>query len=348
MIVKAMVKTQKGEGFVEILERPIPVPGDNEVLIRVAFTGICGTDIHILHDQFSYWPPVIMGHEFSGVVEKVGAKVTGYQKGDRVVGEPHNKACGKCHLCRNGKIQICDEKRSIGWGIDGAFAPYLVMPEHLLHKIDDAVTMQQAAMAEPAAIVAHQLLEKAKVTPGDYVVIMGMGAIALLAAQMAKVAGAGKVVMCGCDSDTGIRLKVAEKLNCIDRFVNVQHENILEIVNAETENRGADLVVEASGAAPAITNAINIVKKAGRICAIGLCSREEISVPWNTAMKKAIDIQFNMSSSYNGWDIALKLLASGKLKVDEMIEVDQLENWRSAFSRLEKGEAIKMLLKCED
>ena len=154
--MKALVKKEKGKGFVEILECDKPVPKANEVLIKVAYTGICGTDIHILHDEFSYWPPVIMGHEFSGVVEEVGEGVTGYQKGDRVVGEPHNLACGKCHLCRNGKIQICDSKRSIGWGIDGAFAAYLCMPENLLHKVSDKISLKSAAASNCGQSCPHR------------------------------------------------------------------------------------------------------------------------------------------------------------------------------------------------
>lgn len=246
--MKALVKVQKGDGFVELRECPKPVPKADEVLIRVAYTGICGTDIHILHDQFSYWPPVILGHEFSGVIEETGDAVTGLKAGDRVVGEPHNLACGKCFLCRNGNIQICDSKRSIGWGIDGAFAPYLVMPEKLLHKVSDRISLKAAAMAEPCAIVAHQLLERTGVRPGDYVAVMGMGAIALIAAQMAKAAGASRVVMCGCESDTGVRLAAAERLGCCDRFIHVQKEDAAAVIYDETGNIGADVVVEASGA----------------------------------------------------------------------------------------------------
>ena len=171
----ALIKRAKGEGQMGLDERPIPVCGEDEVLIRVAYSGICGTDIHILHDQFAYYPPVILGHEFSGEIVQIGQRVTGFSVGDRVVGEPHNRACGKCHLCRNGHIQNCADKRSIGWGIDGAFTDYLVMPEKLLHKIPDTLSLPEAAMAEPCAIVAHQLLERARVTPGDTVVVMGMG-----------------------------------------------------------------------------------------------------------------------------------------------------------------------------
>lgn len=345
--MKALVKKEKGEGFVELLERPVPTCGEDEVLIRVAYGGICGTDIHILHDQFAYYPPVILGHEFSGEVVEVGERVTAFAKGDRVVGEPHNKACGKCYLCRNGHIQNCMDKRSIGWGIDGCFASYVVMPEKLLHKIPEGVSLTAAAMAEPAAIVAHQLLERARVTPGDNVVIMGVGPIALLAAQMARIAGAGKVILCGCTGDIAYRLQIAKQLNCYDRFIDVLQEDAVGSILEET-GIGADLVVEASGAGSAIRTAIRVLKKRGRLCAIGMTAAPTVEVPWNEAMMKVLDVQFNMSSSYNGWNIALNLMGTGKLQVEPMIGVRPLSGWKEAFADLEAGRAMKLLLKPED
>lgn len=339
----ALVKTQKGDGFFSLEEREIPSYGEDEVLIKVAFGGICGTDIHILHDQFTYYPPVIVGHEFSGVVEAVGSRVTLYKKGDAVVGEPHNLACGKCYLCRNGHIQNCMDKRSIGWGIDGCFTTYLVMPEKLLHKVPASLSLKEAAMAEPAAIVAHQLLERAGVTPGDKVVIMGVGPIALLAAQMARIAGAGKIILCGCTGDIDYRLKIAKELDCYDVFVDVLKEDALSVIMKETEI-GADLVVEASGAGSAIRTGIKALKKRGRMCAIGMTAAPTVEIPWNEAMMKVLDVQFNMSSSYNGWNIALSLMESGKLRVEPMIEVRPLEKWENAFSDLESGRAMKILL----
>ena len=339
----ALVKTQKGDGFFSLEEREIPSYGEDEVLIKVAFGGICGTDIHILHDQFTYYPPVIVGHEFSGVVEAVGSRVTLYKKGDAVVGEPHNLACGKCYLCRNGHIQNCMDKRSIGWGIDGCFTTYLVMPEKLLHKIPESLSLKEAAMAEPAAIVAHQLLERAGVTPGDKVVIMGVGPIALLAAQMARIAGAGKIILCGCTGDIDYRLKIAKELDCYDVFVDVLKEDALSVIMRETEI-GADIVVEASGAGSAIRTGIKALKKRGKMCAIGMTAAPTVEIPWNEAMMKVLDVQFNMSSSYNGWNIALALMESGKLRVEPMIEVRPLEKWENAFSDLESGKAMKILL----
>ena len=344
--MKAIVKTQKGEGFMELQERDIPAISDDEVLIKVEYAGICGTDIHIKHDQFPYWPPVIMGHEFSGTVTEVGGGVTDFAAGDKVVGEPHNLACGKCHLCRNGKSQLCENKRSIGWGIDGGFAEYVKMPERLLHKIPEGVSLKTAAMAEPCAIVAHQVLERTHITPGDYVVIMGMGPIAIIAAQMARVAGAGRIIMCGCTSDIDVRLKIAENTGCLDRFINVQTDNCVDEIMTETAGKGADIVIEASGAASAVKSAIFALKKTGTFCGIGMTNNEEILVPWNTAMRKAIDIKFNMSSSYNGWNIALNLMAAKKLMLDGLIKVMPLDAFEEAFCLLETGKAIKVLFDC--
>ncbi len=343
----ALVKYQRGVGNVRLEERLTPSCGDGEVLIKVAYGGVCGTDIHIFRDEFSDYQPSVLGHEFSGEIVKTGKNVTGFKIGDRVVGEPHNKACGKCYLCRNGHIQNCAEKRSIGRGLDGCFAKYLVMPEELLHKIPDGVSMEAAAMAEPAAIVAHQLLERARVTAGDKVVIMGVGPIALLAAQMARAAGAGMIILCGCTSDIDYRLKIAESLDCYDRFIDVQTEDAVSIITELTQI-GADIVVEASGAPSAIRTSIKVLKKWGRLCAIGMTAAPTVEIPWNDAMVKVIDIQFNMSSSYEGWNIALSLMASGRLKLEPMIGIRALSDWEAAFADIEAGRAMKLLLKPED
>ena len=139
--MKALVKTQKGAGNLELRDVRVPHPGPGEVLLQVQAVGICGTDLHIRDDQFPYWPPVTLGHEFCGRVTELGPGVTHVAEGDRVVGEPHNRACGHCYLCRTGNIQICVGKRSPGWGVDGAMAEYLVMPKVLLHKLPRALAI---------------------------------------------------------------------------------------------------------------------------------------------------------------------------------------------------------------
>jgi len=131
--VKALVKTAKGPGFIEIRDLGVPkIPSPDWVLIKVKAAGICGTDLHIWHDQFRYWPPVVLGHEFAGEIVETGSQVRRWKVGDRVVAEPHSLACGECEVCRRGQIQLCSSKRSPGWGIDGAFADYVAMPAFLL------------------------------------------------------------------------------------------------------------------------------------------------------------------------------------------------------------------------
>jgi len=146
--MKALVKTQKGVGFIEVRDVPEPSPGPGEVKIQVAQCGICGSDIHVRHDSFPYWPPVILGHEFTGTIVELGPDCQYTELGDRIVAEPHTKACGQCRLCRTGNVQICATKRSPGWGIDGGMAEFICYPERLLHKIPDDMSWDQAAVVD--------------------------------------------------------------------------------------------------------------------------------------------------------------------------------------------------------
>ena len=178
--MKALVKYQSGDGFVELRDVKIPEIKNDEVLIRVKACGICGSDIHILHDEFKNYPPVILGHEFSGEIAEVGKKVDGWNKGDRVVSELHIEACRVCYLCRNGQAQICPKKRAIGSGSNGAFAEYMKVPTWLLHRIPESVSFEAAALTEPTAISIDAIIETGKVKPGDFVAITGPGPIGLL------------------------------------------------------------------------------------------------------------------------------------------------------------------------
>ncbi len=341
----ALVKTKKGLDNIELREVNEPINGDNEVLIAVKSAGICGTDIHIKHDKFPYWPPVILGHEYAGEIVKVGKNVKNYKVGDRVVGEPHTKACGVCYLCRTGNIQICPDKRSPGWGIDGAFTKYLVTPEHLLHKIPENVSYDEAALVEPTSNVVHDVLERAKVEPEDFVVVFGPGPIGLLAAQVAKASGARYVIIAGINNDEEIRLKTARELN-IDEVINVEKIDLVQRVMSLTKNIGADLVVDASGSEKAIRTGINILRKKGRFCAIGMAGNEEINFPYNKAMFKVLDVIFCLSTSYTSWERSLSLISRGAINVKKVIShIEPLTNWEKAFNLIEEQKALKVILK---
>jgi len=342
--MKALVKTQKGEGFLEIRDVPEPSPGPGEVLIEVRACGICGTDVHVWHDEFPYWPPVILGHEFSGCIVEVGPETGLFKTGERVVGEPHTRACGHCYLCRTGNIQICPLKRSPGWGIDGAFAKYLKMPERLLHRIPDSMSYDLAAVVEPTANAVHDVVERARVDAGDFVVVLGPGPIGLLAAMAARGSGARHVVVVGTPADEELRLKKARELG-FGTVVNVAQQDPRKVVQELTDGLGADLVIECSGAAPAIASTVELIRKKGRISVIGLTGRDSIPFPWDKAAFKVCDVLFNLSTSYTSWDRTIHLIASGLLPAGEIItRRAPLLEWLRAFEDIEAKRALKVLL----
>ncbi|HOF87568.1 MAG TPA: zinc-binding dehydrogenase [Armatimonadota bacterium] len=343
-VMTALVKTQKGDGFLELREVPVPEPGPGEALIAVKACGICGTDVHVLHDEFPYWPPVVLGPEFAGEIVALGPDVHHYAVGDRVVGEPHTRHCGHCYLCRTGNVQICPTKRSPGWGIDGAFTQYLKMPEKLLHRIPDSMTYAEAAVVEPTANTVHDVIERAKIEAGDFVVVLGPGPIGLLAGLTARAGGARHIVMVGTPADEAVRLKKARALG-FETVINLAEQNPVEVVQELTGGIGADLVVECSGAPPAIASTVEYVRKKGRVCAIGLTGKASISFPWDKAVTKVIDLIFNMSTSYTSWDRTIHLIHSGKIPAGEVVShTFPLSDWQTAFAELEAQRTLKVLL----
>ena len=342
--MKSLVKTAKGPGNIEVRESPVPkIPKDDWVLIKVMAAGVCGTDLHIWHDQFPYWPPVILGHEFAGEIAEVGSAVRRYKPSDRVVSEPHSKSCGVCHLCRQGIVQLCKEKRSPGWGMDGGFAEYVTMPEMLLHRIPDGMSYDIAALAEPMAIAVHHVTERSKIECQDFVLVTGAGPIGIMAAFVAKAAGAAKVVITGLDSCEAVRFPAARKLGA-DVVVNVQKEDACAIVMDMTDGKGADVVIETSGSQNAISQSIRMARVCGRVCVIGIPGPDETPVPWKAAVQKSLVMEFCMSSGYTAWDKALSLMAGANKDLSSLItHVEPLENWEYLFGELTAERGIKGL-----
>lgn len=344
--MKALVKYKKGIGNMKIKDVPIPEPDDNEVGIKINACGICGTDIKIMKDEFPYNAPVIVGHEFSGEIVKLGKKVNGWEIGDKVVSELHTGACGVCRFCRTGNYQACKFKRSPGYGINGSFAEYIKMPSWLLHRIPDGVSMEEAALMEPAAIAA-QTLHRANVGTADFVVIFGPGPIGLISAQMAMIAGASRVIMVGKEIDSKIRLPLAKKLG-VDHVVNIDDEetNLENFVKNLTSGEGADVVIEATGSEFAINKAFEILRWNGRMAVVGLSNKMKLNIDWRTGGFKALDIRFSFSSKYLDWEKTLQLLEKKKLNLKALITHEfVLDEWKKAFQVIAEGKAIKVLLK---
>ena len=148
----ALLKTARGKEHIELLDRPVPELQDAEVLIRVKYAGICGTDLKIYQDQAPCEIPVILGHEFSGEIARLGSGVLHWSVGDPVVAQTAQIICGHCSYCRTGRELMCADRQSIGYGVDGAFAEYIKVNERLLHRIPDGLSMETAALAEPLAL----------------------------------------------------------------------------------------------------------------------------------------------------------------------------------------------------
>ena len=333
----ALVKTARGEGHLALLERPEPVAKPGWVTIAVTYGGICGTDLHILHDRFPYWPPVILGHEFVGTVAAAGDGADPGLVGVRVVSEPHSMACGTCYLCRRGNAELCADKRSPGWGIDGAFAGTVTLPVHLLHRVPAGIPDRVAALAEPMA-VAVTALTRGGVDPGDTVVVIGPGPVGILLAVGARAIGAANVIVVGRQASE--RLRFAASLGLRTAIADGAEALAREL----TAGRGADLVVEATGSPAAIALALAAVRRRGRLVAVGLSGRPEVAVPWDLAVSRAVDVAFSMSSNGTAWDPALTILAQTGTALQPMTTVFPLASWEAALRAAEERTVIKALL----
>ena len=345
--MKSIVKTAKGIGNIALEEREIPRIGDHEVLIKICGAAVCGTDLHIYHDQFPYWPPVILGHEFSGIIYSKGDKVTDWAIGDRVVGEPHTLSCGQCYYCRTGRIQNCASKRSPGWGIDGCFAQYMRYPEpRLLHRLPESISFELGSLVEPIANVITDVVERGDLRAGDTVVVIGPGPIGLMAGIVAKACGASKVVLVGTEVDQAYRIPLAQELGVFDTIVLGTSQDSSRILTDISQGLGVDLVIEASGSQGGISSGISLLRKYGTFVGIGLPGRDTIEFPYKLAMSKVLNIVCNMSTSYTSWERAISILDEQQDLFFKLIsEVISLDDWSYGFEKLERREAMKIVFK---
>src|SRR5215212_6680823 len=340
-MMPAVVKTARGEGNVGLREVPAPQPGPGQVLLEVRAAGICGTDLHIYHDEYPTQPPVVLGHELAGVVADTGDEVTRVSAGDRVTTETYFHLCGTCRFCRGEQPNLCPERRSIGSGVDGGFAPYVVVPERNVHRLPDSLSFQEAALCEPLACVVHGALELPKVTPGDVAVVAGPGAIGLLTLQVARAAGAAVIVL-GTAADRR-RLQLAEELGAT-RVVDVNDEDPFPIVQEVTLGWGADIVFECSGAGPAALSLLALARRGGQYAQIGLFGK---AVAWDLdqVCMKELRVTGSNASVPSAWRTALRLLADGSVRTAPLIsDVYPLAGWEDAFARFEQRDGVKLLL----
>lgn len=323
---------------VELREVPKPAIGACDVLLRVAAVGVCGSDLHQWSADHS-WPvnyPVVLGHEFSGVIEECGPAVEGWVPGDRVVSETAAVVDAHSPLTRQGLYQFDPRRKGFGYGVDGAMTKFVKVPARCLHRLPDSLSFETAAVAEPCCVAYSAVVVNAQISPGDRIVVLGPGPIGLLCAAMARLRGASVAVV-GLPQDH-LRLALAEPCGCT---------TIVGDAKDWAYNRdglGADGVVDASGASAALRHALDIVRPKGWISKVGW-GPKPIDFSLDPLVQKNVRLQGSFSHNWPVWERVLSLLDEQILNVQPLIGgVWPLEEWKTAFETMSSGQIAKAIL----
>ncbi len=321
---------------VEEVDRPEPAAGEARVAVFGA--GMCGTDLHILDGDYAANAPVTLGHEVAGRVDAVGTARDETWLGRRVALETA-VTCGICEWCRTGKPMLCPERRSIGSGLDGGFASHIVVPVRNLHPLPDNVDERAAAVSEPLACVCNALLDPPAVNAGDRVVVIGAGAIGIIAAQVARAQG-GQVTLVGTASDAG-RMALAAELG-LDT-ASVDDEASRADMERAAATRSFNVVVECAGARAAAEWGIALVRPGGRYVQMGLSG--DVTVSMTNLVLNEVSVRTGMASSPASWWRAMRLLEAGLVQLGPLVtDVLPLRQWAKAIDQMRRREGIKNVL----
>ncbi|MBM6947264.1 zinc-dependent alcohol dehydrogenase family protein [Mordavella massiliensis] len=326
----------------EVRDMQFAGPGPHEVLVRTEACGICGTDIHIYKGEkgsAQVTPPVVLGHEFAGVVEAVGSGVTLVKPGDHVAMDP-NMYCGTCMPCRMGKKQNCENLFALGVNVDGGFAQYCMCRDTQVFKVDPALDFDVAAMAEPLACVIHGI-DQAGIRPGQSVLVIGGGTIGLLMVQMARLSGAGAVIL---SEPIALRRKIALEVGT-DAVIDPVREEIRARLLEETGRDGADVVIECVGRRPTIEQAFQAAGFGASVLLFGVPAPEaEASLPLFDVYKKELRITGSMINP-DTHQRAVNLLNSGRLEIRKLITHHYgLEQMEEALQMQMSSDSIKVMI----
>ena len=330
------MKVEPAPGALEIRDAPRPSPRPDEVVLDVSAASICGSDLHMAEwHPMARWmkTPVILGHEFAGIVTDVGADVRDLRAGDAVAVESVIW-CGRCPPCRAGKTNVCTERRLFGIHEPGGLADAVAVPERLAHRVPQSLPVDHAALAEPTTVALHALLLQPP-TPGDTVLVTGPGPVGLLAGCIARAFGA-RVLVSGTPSDAATRLPAAKALGLepLDPMIPVR--------DALTEP--VDLVVECSGAAPALDAALHVVKRGGAITLIGMPSGP-IPLDLTQALRAEISLRPTYFGTWSDFERALALLADNTIPAAQLVAPYALDNAVDAFTDALAQRVLKPLVR---
>ena len=329
-----------GPGDLRVEEVPVRKLKDNEVKIQVKYCGICGTDIHIFHGDggcCDVTPPLVPGHEFSGVVAEVGAGVKTVKVGDRVTGDP-NDMCGECYFCKNGMQHFCKNNIGIGTTVDGGFAEYVIMREKQVYKVSDELSFIEAAMAEPISCCLHGI-DLCNIKAGDTVLVMGGGPIGMIMMQLAKNAGASKVIM---SEPVEEKREQALKLGAT-KTIDPLHEDVEAVLAEYCEN--VNVVIECVGNVHTQADAVRFAGKGATIMYFGLAAPEEsFPIRPDDIFKKELHITSSYINPYS-FERAIHILESGTVELESLItNVVPLDDIADVFTKPEYRRTGKVMI----
>ena len=332
--MKALMLTAYNE--FEFMDVPVPEIGADDVLVQVKACGICGSDIHgMTGGSGRRIPPIIMGHEASGVIVETGLKVTGWQTGDRVTFDS-TIYCGECHFCRKGLINLCDQRRVLGvscaeYRQHGAFADYVAVPQHILYRLPDEVTFAYGAMVEPVSIAVHAV-SRLPVRLDDTAVVVGSGMIGLLVIQTLRAAGCGNIIAVDLNE---FRLDCALQMGA-DLALNPKNSDVPAEIHKFTRGYGADVAVEVVGATPTLQMALMSLGKGGSLALVGNLA-PSVDLPLQTVVTRQLTV-LGSAASCGQYPASLNMIARGSINVETLISaIAPLSEGATWFQRQHKG-----------
>lgn len=350
----ALVKYAEGRGNLELRDVPVPEVGESDVLIEVKAAGICGSDIGFADEEKMsiLHPPVVLGHEFAGVVSAIGSKVKAWKPGDRVVSDNTGFVCGTCYACSIGDYLLCPERLGLGYGMNGGFTKFVRVDSALLgrvpntlFRIPDGVPFEHAALMDPAANAYRAVVQEGGLLPGEMVAVFGVGALGQFSIQMARIAGASEIVAIGLSADTQ-RFETARALGAT-RCIPADREDAIAIVRDLTGGEGLGLVIDAAGPAAVLAQSFSILRNTGKFVKIGY-DPAPLGFSLNPLLDKGIQLRGHFGYDWVSWKNCLRLLAKGTLKIAPLISHTLgLSRWKEGFDLTRSKKAVKVILKPE-
>jgi L-iditol 2-dehydrogenase len=334
-----------GKKDLRVGETNVPQTADGEILLRVKGAFVCGTDVRMYHNGYqgvSEETPLILGHEGSGIVARVGSQVKHFKEGMRVAVAP-NIGCGICDFCVSGNTHLCLQYKALGIHQPGFFAEYVKIPENFVRQgnvveIPDTLSFEEAALTEPLACVFNAF-EKSRMRPGDAVLIIGAGPIGLMHAKMAQTAGVEKIMI----NDLSLeRLELCRRLDAA--FITIESETLKEDVASLTEGRGVDVCITACPAPQAQQIALELAAINGRIIFFGGLPPDKAHVSLNTNLihYKQLVVTGTTRQSLSQYRRTLRLVASGRINIKDLISSrTALEEIQSALVNISQARSLK-------